>query len=117
MAVHRNFLWLIGYCASPNERLLVYPYMANGSVASRLRGWSYLTLLQLLSLKFIVSMCVTDQFLFNLKKNKKIVGMIDFYCSLVRVLQYHSLNEPQLVGVVCISVLVQTSNMCVGTNV
>ena len=71
LAVHRNLLRLIGYCASPNERLLVYPYMVNGSVASRLRGWSYLTLLQLLSLKFIVSMCVTDQFYLIIKKKKK----------------------------------------------
>lgn len=39
LAVHRNLLHLIGYCATPNERLLVYPYMSNGSVASRLRGW------------------------------------------------------------------------------
>ncbi|XWS27249.1 hypothetical protein CRYUN_Cryun26dG0098600 [Craigia yunnanensis] len=38
LAVHRNLLRLIGYCATSNERLLVYPYMANGSVASRLRG-------------------------------------------------------------------------------
>lgn len=38
LAVHRNLLRLIGYCAIPNERLLVYPYMSNGSVASRLRG-------------------------------------------------------------------------------
>ncbi|KAK3221621.1 hypothetical protein Dsin_008646 [Dipteronia sinensis] len=38
LAVHRNLLRLIGYCATPNERLLVYPYMSNGSVASRLRG-------------------------------------------------------------------------------
>ncbi|KAK6944304.1 Leucine-rich repeat-containing N-terminal, plant-type [Dillenia turbinata] len=38
LAVHRNLLHLIGYCATPNERLLVYPYMSNGSVASRLRG-------------------------------------------------------------------------------
>ncbi|XP_059454557.1 probable LRR receptor-like serine/threonine-protein kinase At4g30520 [Corylus avellana] len=37
LAVHRNLLRLTGYCATPNERLLVYPYMANGSVASRLR--------------------------------------------------------------------------------
>lgn len=42
LAVHRNLLRLIGYCASPNEKLLVYPYMSNGSVASRLRGWWYL---------------------------------------------------------------------------
>ncbi|KAI9117448.1 hypothetical protein K1719_011614 [Acacia pycnantha] len=38
LAVHRNLLRLIGYCATPNEKLLVYPYMSNGSVASRLRG-------------------------------------------------------------------------------
>ncbi|GAV74996.1 Pkinase domain-containing protein/LRRNT_2 domain-containing protein/LRR_8 domain-containing protein [Cephalotus follicularis] len=38
LAVHRNLLRLIGYCATHNERLLVYPYMSNGSVASRLRG-------------------------------------------------------------------------------
>ncbi|XP_076897494.1 putative LRR receptor-like serine/threonine-protein kinase At4g30520 isoform X1 [Bidens hawaiensis] len=38
LAVHRNLLRLIGYCATPVERLLVYPFMANGSVASRLRG-------------------------------------------------------------------------------
>ncbi|KAJ6698690.1 LRR RECEPTOR-LIKE SERINE/THREONINE-PROTEIN KINASE-RELATED [Salix purpurea] len=39
LAVHRHLLRLIGYCATSNERLLVYPYMSNGSVASRLRGW------------------------------------------------------------------------------
>ncbi|KAK6127000.1 hypothetical protein DH2020_039256 [Rehmannia glutinosa] len=38
LAVHRNLLRIIGYCATTNERLLVYPYMSNGSVASRLRG-------------------------------------------------------------------------------
>ncbi|KAH6819249.1 Leucine-rich repeat protein kinase family protein [Perilla frutescens var. frutescens] len=38
LAVHRNLLRIVGYCATPSERLLVYPYMSNGSVASRLRG-------------------------------------------------------------------------------
>ncbi|KAL6540861.1 hypothetical protein OROMI_024744 [Orobanche minor] len=38
LAVHRNLLRIVGYCATPNERLLVYPFMSNGSVASRLRG-------------------------------------------------------------------------------
>ncbi|RRT77261.1 hypothetical protein B296_00000014 [Ensete ventricosum] len=38
MAVHRNLLRLRGFCMTPTERLLVYPYMANGSVASRLRA-------------------------------------------------------------------------------
>ncbi|XP_010425100.1 PREDICTED: probable LRR receptor-like serine/threonine-protein kinase At2g23950 [Camelina sativa] len=37
LAVHRNLLRLIGYCVSSNERLLVYPYMSNCSVASRLK--------------------------------------------------------------------------------
>ncbi|TQD79821.1 hypothetical protein C1H46_034630 [Malus baccata] len=37
MAVHRNLLRLHGFCTTPTERLLVYPYMANGSVASCLR--------------------------------------------------------------------------------
>ncbi|KAE8817938.1 putative LRR receptor-like serine/threonine-protein kinase [Hordeum vulgare] len=34
LAVHRNFLRLIGFCTTECERLLVYPYMPNGSVAS-----------------------------------------------------------------------------------
>ncbi|KAL5699131.1 hypothetical protein ACHQM5_030073 [Ranunculus cassubicifolius] len=38
LAVHRNLLRLLGFCATTNEKLLVYPYMSNGSVASRLRG-------------------------------------------------------------------------------
>jgi serine/threonine protein kinase len=38
LAVHRNLLKLVGFCASRGERLLVYPYMPNGSVAARLRG-------------------------------------------------------------------------------
>lgn len=38
MAVHRNLLRLHGFCTTSSERLLVYPYMANGSVASCLRG-------------------------------------------------------------------------------
>ncbi|XP_058098452.1 LRR receptor kinase BAK1-like [Magnolia sinica] len=37
MAVHRNLLRLRGFCMTPTERLLVYPYMAKGSVASCLR--------------------------------------------------------------------------------
>lgn len=39
LALHRNLLRLYGFCMTPNERLLVYPYMPNGSVADRLRGW------------------------------------------------------------------------------
>ncbi|XP_054805624.1 protein NSP-INTERACTING KINASE 1-like isoform X1 [Prosopis cineraria] len=38
LAVHRNLLRLYGFCMTPSERLLVYPFMPNGSVASRLKG-------------------------------------------------------------------------------
>lgn len=37
VAVHRNLLRLIGFCTTSTERLLVYPYMQNLSVASCLR--------------------------------------------------------------------------------
>lgn len=38
LAVHRNLLRLYGFCMTQSEKLLVYPYMSNGSVASRLKG-------------------------------------------------------------------------------
>ncbi|KAE9461944.1 hypothetical protein C3L33_06140, partial [Rhododendron williamsianum] len=38
LALHRNLLRLYGFCMTANEKLLVYPYMPNGSVADRLRG-------------------------------------------------------------------------------
>ncbi|XP_055806216.1 probable LRR receptor-like serine/threonine-protein kinase At5g45780 isoform X4 [Solanum dulcamara] len=37
LAVHRNLLRLYGFCMTPEERLLIYPYMPNGSVADCLR--------------------------------------------------------------------------------
>ncbi|KAJ6988927.1 hypothetical protein NC653_021738 [Populus alba x Populus x berolinensis] len=43
LAVHRNLLRLSGFCTTENERLLVYPYMPNGSVASQLRGLKFWT--------------------------------------------------------------------------
>ena len=38
LVVHRNLLGLIGFCSEDNERLLVYPYMLNGTVSSKLQG-------------------------------------------------------------------------------
>ncbi|KAH9314772.1 hypothetical protein KI387_023399, partial [Taxus chinensis] len=40
LAVHRNVLRLDGFCMTRTERLLVYPYMPNGSVAYQLRDTS-----------------------------------------------------------------------------
>lgn len=40
VAVHRNLLRLIGFCTTQSERILVYPFMKNLSVAYRLRGMS-----------------------------------------------------------------------------
>ncbi|KAF8405740.1 hypothetical protein HHK36_007817 [Tetracentron sinense] len=37
VAVHRNLLKLIGFCTTSSERVLVYPFMQNLSVAYRLR--------------------------------------------------------------------------------
>ncbi|CAN6358692.1 unnamed protein product [Urochloa humidicola] len=36
LVVHRNLLHLTGFCTTNDERLLVYPYMPNGTVASKL---------------------------------------------------------------------------------
>lgn len=38
MVAHRNLFRLRGFCMTPTERMLVYAYMSNGSVASHLRG-------------------------------------------------------------------------------
>ncbi|XP_017219852.1 protein NSP-INTERACTING KINASE 1 isoform X2 [Daucus carota subsp. sativus] len=38
LAVHRNLLGLYGFCMTSTEKLLVYPFMSNGSVASRLKA-------------------------------------------------------------------------------
>ncbi|KAG8500435.1 hypothetical protein CXB51_004375 [Gossypium anomalum] len=52
MAVHRNLLRLRGFCMTPTERLLVYPFMVNGSVASCLRGTGCFLLVYFFSLMF-----------------------------------------------------------------
>ena len=45
VAVHRNLLRLIGFCTTSTERILVYPFMENLSVAYRLRGKTRLLIL------------------------------------------------------------------------
>ncbi|KAH9713127.1 putative LRR receptor-like serine/threonine-protein kinase [Citrus sinensis] len=41
VAIHKNLLQLIGYCTTSSERILVYPFMQNLSVAYRLRGIAF----------------------------------------------------------------------------
>lgn len=60
MAVHRNLLRLRGFCMTPTERLLVYPYMANGSVASRLRGNIFSSIVLFTYFYFYLSSCYTS---------------------------------------------------------
>ena len=55
MAVHRNLLRLRGFCMTPTERLLVYPFMVNGSVASCLTGNSCCLLVYFFGHMFRVS--------------------------------------------------------------
>lgn len=43
VAFHRNLLRLIGFCTAASEKILVYPFMQNLSVAYRLRGMSMMT--------------------------------------------------------------------------
>jgi serine/threonine protein kinase len=38
LVAHHNLLHLIGFCTADDERILVYPYMPNGTVASKLQG-------------------------------------------------------------------------------
>ena len=37
VSVHKNLLRLIGFCTTSSERILVYPFMQNLSVAYQLR--------------------------------------------------------------------------------
>ncbi|CAM0957528.1 unnamed protein product [Alopecurus aequalis] len=39
LVVHRNLLSLIGFCSEDNERILVYPYMLNGTVSAKLQAY------------------------------------------------------------------------------
>jgi serine/threonine protein kinase len=73
MAAHRNLLCLLGFCITQTEMVLVYPYMANGSVASRLRG-TLSCLLQSYSL-FISSLFY---FLNNISNSEIFIALVYF---------------------------------------
>lgn len=66
LAVHRNLLKLYGFCITPTEKLLVYPFMPNGSVASRLKGIKAKFFMSLATLWFSKSSSHISSFLFLL---------------------------------------------------
>ncbi|XP_040379842.1 protein NSP-INTERACTING KINASE 3-like [Oryza brachyantha] len=39
LIVHRNLLRLIGFCVTDSERLLIYPFISNGTVSSKLQEY------------------------------------------------------------------------------
>lgn len=69
LAVHRNLLRLYGFCMTSKERLLVYPYMPNGSVADRLRGNSLVYNISMLMKSTIGILCKSFAFLVNILFN------------------------------------------------
>ncbi|KAG6587794.1 putative LRR receptor-like serine/threonine-protein kinase, partial [Cucurbita argyrosperma subsp. sororia] len=85
LAVHRNLLRLIGYCATSHERLLVYPYMSNGSVASRLRGkpaldWNTRKRIAIgaaRGLLYLHEQCVMLEWVKKIQQEKKVELLVD----------------------------------------
>jgi hypothetical protein len=69
LAVHRNLLRLYEFCMTSKERLLVYPYMLNGSVADRLRGNSIVYNISMLMKSTIGILCKSFAFLVNILFN------------------------------------------------
>jgi serine/threonine protein kinase len=74
LAVHRNLLRLYGFCMTSKERLLVYPYMPNGSVADRLRGNSIVYNISMLFKSTIGILCKSFAFLVNILLNTMCFG-------------------------------------------
>lgn len=64
VAVHRNLLRLIGFCTTQTERLLVYPFMQNLSVAYRLRG-----------IYFFACLCTLPTSLCSLLRHSTTIGI------------------------------------------
>ncbi|CAH2057563.1 unnamed protein product [Thlaspi arvense] len=75
MAVHRNLLRLRGFCMTPTERLLVYPYMANGSVASCLRV--HLADFPIPKIVYTCMVCLVIETVKGLLKEKKLELLVD----------------------------------------
>jgi serine/threonine protein kinase len=73
LALHRNLLRLYGFCMTQDERLLVYPYMPNGSVADRLRGLFPCGL----SVLLCVCVCSKELYLFKLVNLNRHILLFD----------------------------------------
>ncbi|KAI3675866.1 hypothetical protein L1987_85462 [Smallanthus sonchifolius] len=95
MAVHRNLLRLKGFCMTPTERLLVYPFMANGSVASWLREKTDVFGYGVMLLELI-----TGQRAFDLARlaNDDDVMLLDWVKGLLREKKLETLVDADLKG-------------------
>lgn len=75
VAVHRNLLRLIGFSTTSSERILVYPFMPNLSVAYRLRGMFLVYYSILISLFSYSSSYVANEITFNFLNLQKYFRM------------------------------------------
>ena len=71
LALHRNLLRLYGFCMTPDERMLVYPYMPNGSIVDRLRD----------------SCCEKPSLDWNRRMHIALGATVDFYIYMNSVIQ------------------------------
>jgi hypothetical protein len=76
VAVHRNLLRLIGFCTTQTERLLVYPFMQNLSVAYRVRGIIF-------KVMHLALLCCSIKF---------VCMLLSFYLLFCIAIFHHSLN-------------------------
>ena len=98
LALHRNLLRLYGFCMTSDERLLVYPYMPNGSVADRLRGLFHccLSLTLSLSLSLYLKILINFYIEFLVVLHNNVVGVCFGsynYLELLKILMIIHVNQ------------------------
>ncbi|KAJ0096583.1 hypothetical protein Patl1_27560 [Pistacia atlantica] len=112
IAVHRNVLPLRGFCMTPTEKMLIYPYMANGSVASCLRG------IVGSSLSFKLHLLITGLMAYDLARLARDDGdvLLDWLRGLVREKKLGMVVDPDLQNH-CIEIeveqLIQLALLCI----
>eukprot|EP00850_Spirogloea_muscicola_P004782 SM000021S06415 [mRNA] locus=s21:178917:183712:+ [translate_table: standard] len=122
MAVHRNLLRLYGFCITQKERLLVYPFMSNGSVASRLQ--EYLSTgkssekTDVFGYGIMLLELMTGQRAFDLARiaNDEDAMLLDWVKGLLREGQVHQLVDKDLkegeYNIVDVEQMIQVALLC-----